>query len=200
MTVALPGEVLAGLVVCSHDAAVSESAIFDGVKLTNEPLVAGAAGCASRRWKPWRSTAVCARLVYRAKEHFEAPNWSRDGKTFFVNRGGKIYTLPVDGGTPTPLDTGQADRCNNDHGLSPDGRWLAISHTDPGLRQSVISVCSSQGGTPKRVAARGRRTGMAGRLTGRRSHTVHARRRVRHLHDHRGGRRREAADDREGPG
>ena len=95
------------------------------------------------------------RIVYRAKEHFEAPNWSRDGKTFFYNRAGKIYTLPVSGGTPALLDTGTADRCNNDHGLSPDGRWLAISHTDPGLRQSVISVLSSQGGTPKRVTPLG---------------------------------------------
>ena len=94
-------------------------------------------------------------IVYRAKEHFEAPNWSRDGRTFFFNRGGRIYALPVDGGTPMRLDTGEADRCNNDHGLSPDGRWLAISHTDPASRQSVISVLSSEGGTPKRVTPLG---------------------------------------------
>ena len=53
------------------------------------------------------------------------------------------------------LDTGTADRCNNDHGLSPDGRWLAISHTDPELRHSVISVLTSDGGTPKRVTPLG---------------------------------------------
>ena len=94
-------------------------------------------------------------IIYRAKEHFEAPNWSSDGRTFFFNRGGRIYSIPVRGGTPVRLDTGTADRCNNDHGLSPDGRWLAISHTDPAMRQSVISVLPSQGGTPKRVTPLG---------------------------------------------
>ncbi len=149
----------AGLAVCSHEADTSETARFSEVQLKSEPAGSGGGGAQTRMRESTLETVEIESgvrsIIYRAKEHFEAPNWSRDGKTFFFNRGGKIYTLPVSGGTPALLDTGAADRCNNDHGLSPDGRWLAISHTDPELRQSVISVLSSQGGTPKRVTPLG---------------------------------------------
>ena len=160
ITVELRGEVYAGLAVCSHEAETAETAIFSEVQFKSEPSgkCAAAGGQTRVRESTLETVAIesgVRRIVYRAKEHFEAPNWSRDGKTFFYNRAGKIYTLPVSGGTPALLDTGTADRCNNDHGLSPDGRWLAISHTDPELRQSVISVLSSQGGTPKRLTPLG---------------------------------------------
>ncbi len=155
ITLELRGEVYAGLAVCSHEVDTAETAIFSEVQFKTEP----AAPAQTRVRESTLETVAIASgvrsIIYRAKEHFEAPNWSRDGKTFFYNRAGKIYTLPVSGGTPALLDTGGADRCNNDHGLSPDGRWLAISYTDPELRQSVISVLSSQGGTPKRVTPLG---------------------------------------------
>jgi hypothetical protein len=43
------------------------------------------------------------------------------------NSSGRVYQLASTGSAPTQLDTGFARRCNNDHGLSPDGKWLAIS-------------------------------------------------------------------------
>src|ERR1700739_3426524 len=64
------------------------------------------------------------KVIYSAKEHFEAPNWSRDGSFFVYNSNGKIYTLPVAGGTPKLLNTGFAQKCNNDHGISPDNTQL----------------------------------------------------------------------------
>jgi TolB protein len=155
VSVALPGEVHVGLVVCSHDASVSETAIFDGVKFRSMTASSGGARVRESTLETIAIDSGLRTIIYRAKEHFEAPNWSRDGQTFLFNRGGRMYTIPVRGGTPVRLDTGTADRCNNDHGLSPDGRWLAISHTDPVLRQSVISVLSSQGGTPKRLTPLG---------------------------------------------
>ena len=60
------------------------------------------------------------RVVYIAAGHFEAPNWTHDGAYFFFNSEGRIQRLPVAGGTPEPIDTGIAIRCNNDHGISPD--------------------------------------------------------------------------------
>ena len=60
------------------------------------------------------------RVVYVAPTHFEAPNWSHDGRYFLFNSDGHILRLPVDGGSPTTIDTGFANRCNNDHGISPD--------------------------------------------------------------------------------
>ena len=63
-----------------------------------------------------------ARSVYATDDHIEAPNWSRDGGHFVFNCDGLLYRIPSDGGSaPERIDTGFATRCNNDHGISPDG-------------------------------------------------------------------------------
>ena len=67
------------------------------------------------------------RVVHVAATRFEAPNWLKDGKTLIFNRNGRIYRIPAAGGQPEVIDTGFATRCNNDHGISPDGTLLAIS-------------------------------------------------------------------------
>lgn len=92
-------------------------------------------------------------VVYRAAEHFEAPNWSRDGTTLYFNAAGRIYTIPVTGGQPAAVDTGFAAACNNDHGLSPDGSLLAISdQSRPG--GSRIYVLPASGGVPRLITER----------------------------------------------
>ncbi len=92
-------------------------------------------------------------VVYTAKAHFEAPNWSRDGKSLLFNQQGKIYALPLDKPQPTLLETGSATRCNNDHGLSPDGKWLAVSHSPQ--QDSLIFVLPAAGGAPRQVTPKG---------------------------------------------
>jgi TolB protein len=91
------------------------------------------------------------RVVHRTREHIEAPNWSPDGKTLIFNGGGLLYSIPVTGGVPQKINTGFATRCNNDHGLSPDGTLLAISDQSQGDGKSVIYTLPSAGGTPRRV-------------------------------------------------
>jgi Tol biopolymer transport system component len=95
------------------------------------------------------------RVVHHVRGHIEAPNWSRDGKELVFNSGGLLYALPVAGGTPRKIDTGFATRCNNDHGLSPDGTEIAISDQSQGNGQSLIYVLPSTGGTPRRVTPLG---------------------------------------------
>ena len=80
------------------------------------------------------------KTVYRARQHFEAPNWTPDGKTLVFNSNGLIYTIPVEGGKPQLLDTGEAKKCNNDHGLSPDGKFLAVSSQHNSRRQ-IADLC-----------------------------------------------------------
>ena len=65
--------------------------------------------------------------VYSEIRHFEAPNWASDG-TFIVNSGGLLYRIPADGAGLEEIQTGFADQLNNDHGISPDGDSLVISH------------------------------------------------------------------------
>ena len=91
--------------------------------------------------------------VYSARAHFEAPNWSRDGSSLLFNQDGRLYVLPLDTRQPRVLDTGEATRCNNDHGYSPDGRWLALSQAPDG--RSLIYVLPATGGAPRLVTEKG---------------------------------------------
>jgi Tol biopolymer transport system component len=151
VSLTLPDPVYAGLVVCSHDANTAETAIFSNVKLEKQ-------GVTDMNQRVLESTLETIsidtnerKIVYRAREHFEAPNWSRDGKTFLFNSKGLIYTIPVDGGQPQLLDTGEAKKCNNDHGLSPDGKFLAVSSQHLPDGKSRIYVLPGAGGAARLV-------------------------------------------------
>ena len=94
------------------------------------------------------------RVVWKAESRFEAPNWSRDGKTLIFNMGGLLYRIPVEGGEPEQIPTGNASRINNDHGISPDGTQLVISDgTETG--QSLIYTLPIEGGSPSKITPQG---------------------------------------------
>lgn len=65
-----------------------------------------------------------------------------------VNGDGRLYRLPLDGRPPEPIDTGFAVRCNNDHGPSPDGRFLAITDKSE-FGKSAIYLLPAEGGAPR---------------------------------------------------
>ncbi len=139
-----------GLGVCAHDNKAIERAVFSNVEL--KTILPGKSAGASTE-STLETVAIAfmdRRVVYHTRDHIEAPNWSRDGKYFLFNRGGRICKLPVTGGPPETLDTGDQIHCNNDHGLSPDGKRLAISdQTKDG--KSRIYVLPVSGGKPRRV-------------------------------------------------
>jgi TolB protein len=154
ITIQLEGDLYAGLAVCSHDSTVSEEALFSDVRFNETARVADDKRVIESTLEVLDISSGVRTIVRRAKEHFEAPNWSRDGKQLYYNSGGKLFTLPVEGGTPTPLPTRFADKCNNDHGLSPNGKELAISHHGKGGK-SLIYVLPSTGGEPRQVTSLG---------------------------------------------
>lgn len=92
------------------------------------------------------------RIVYRATRHFEAPNWSRDGQWLLFNSAGRLFRVPIAGGTPAEIDSGFATRCNNDHGISPDGSQIVISDETRGPSQ--IYRFPVAGGEPQLVTTR----------------------------------------------
>jgi len=151
--VPLHDPVYVGLAVCAHDAeALEEAVISDASLLEFKPP--------DERDRPVESRLESIsvdgserHVVYRAEKRFEAPNWSRDGKFLLFNSSGRVYTMPIEGGEPRLVDTGEAIHCNNDHGFSPDGQWLAVSNS-PG-ESSLIYVLPALGGKPRRVTERG---------------------------------------------
>ena len=91
------------------------------------------------------------KVIYESPGRFEAPNWMPDGTKLLFNDHGLLYTIPVDGGQPEKLNTGTADKINNDHGISFDGKTLAISNSRSGLPAggSSVYVLPLSGGEPR---------------------------------------------------
>lgn len=142
-----------GLGVCAHDSNAFEKAVFSNVVL-EKPQPAYGERVLESTLETITVASTDRRAVYTTRDHIEAPNWSRDGEYFLFNGGGRIYRLPVKGGTPEALDLGFANRCNNDHGLSPDGSRLAISDQSAGGK-SLIYTLQAGGGTPVLVTKTG---------------------------------------------
>jgi TolB protein len=95
--------------------------------------------------------------VLTIKSHFEAPNW-HPNNYLIVNSYGKLYTLDLLSKKLTLLNTGFATECNNDHGISPDLKWLVVSHNDksdpsPKSYKSAIYILPIGGGTPRRITS-----------------------------------------------
>lgn len=152
----MPDAVFGGLFICSHNPDVIEEARVWNVRI-DKPV--------ADDYNPYRSGFIGSRLevlnvadgrrkiVYESEGRLEAPNFLPDGEKLLYNAGGSLYTIPVTGGTPEKLNTGFANRNNNDHGISFDGKMLAISHHRDGLSGggSTVYVLPLQGGTPKQV-------------------------------------------------
>ena len=148
--VALSGEFYVGIGVCAHDKNVIEKATFSNANLrvlsapSGRPVLHSTletiAVSSTDRW-----------VVYHAEGRFEAPNWSRDGSYFLFNRNGHIEKLPVAGGKPEIVNTGLADRVNNDHGISPDATQLVISDNSQEKHDSLVYIVPITGGTARRI-------------------------------------------------
>lgn len=149
----MPDQVLAGLFVCSHDPEIKETGRAWNVRI-DKPV--------TDDYNPYDQGFLASRLetmdvftgmrqvIYLSDEGFEAPNWMPDGNKLLFNTGGSLYTIPVEGGVPEKFNTGFADRLNNDHGISFDGKMLAFSHSRQGLKGggSTVYVMPLSGGTP----------------------------------------------------
>jgi TolB protein len=152
----MPDEALAGIFVCSHNADVVEEGMAWNVRVeqtvpdTHNGYRDGILGSKMEVMNVFDGKR---RIIYEDKGRFEAPNWMKDGKRLLFNQGGSIYTIPVEGGTPEMLNTGNVKRNNNDHVISFDGKWLAISSHRDGMPGggSTIYYLPISGGDPKLV-------------------------------------------------
>jgi Tol biopolymer transport system component len=167
VTLDLGDEVYVGLFVCSHNKDVTEKAVFSNVRITVP---------AKDNFVPYRDyigsnlevmdvATGRRKIVYTAPDSFQAPNWTKDGRALIYNRNGRLYRFDLAKQLPETIDTAFAVNNNNDHVLSFDGKMLAISHhsKDDG-NASIVYTMPVNGGTPRRVTAKGP-SYTAGRLT-----------------------------------
>jgi len=150
LRIPLQGSFYVGLGVCSHDKDVVETAVFSNVKL-GQPAAAKGEPVLYSTLETVTVASADRRVAYLAKGRFEAPNWSRDGSYFLFNREGHIEKLSVGSDQPSVIDTGFANRCNNDHGISPDGTQLAISDNSQGDKESMVYLLPIGGVAPRRM-------------------------------------------------
>ena len=149
----LKEEVIAGLFICSHDPAVVEEARILNVRI-DKPVPdnydTGKEGFPGCRLETMNVFDAKRKVIYEKPGRFEAPNWMPDGKKLLFNMDGAIYKIPVEGGEQEKLNTGFANNNNNDHGISFDGKLLAVSHQRKGLPGggSTVYVLPIEGGTP----------------------------------------------------
>lgn len=155
-SIVLPDEVFAGLIICSHNPDVAEEGRAWNVRIDQpvpddyNPDRQGYIGC---RLEVMEISSGKRKVIRESKGRFEAPNWMPDGQRLLFNENGSLFTIPVAGGETTKVNTGFANRNNNDHGISFDGKMLAISHHRDGLPGggSTVYVLPITGGEPKMV-------------------------------------------------
>jgi Tol biopolymer transport system component len=158
--IALGDEVLAGLVLCSHNPDVTERSVFRDVRITRP---------AKDTFVPYRDFIGSVlevldlqtghrRVLLRSEQPFEAPNWTPDGNALIYNRSGRaegwggLYRFDLATRQSTLIDTGVANRNNNDHVLSFDGTMLGISdQSQASGGRSTIYTVPVTGGAPKRI-------------------------------------------------
>jgi hypothetical protein len=157
--VELGDEVFVGLFLCSHNADVTEEAVFRNVRIIR-PARDGFVpyrDYIGSRLELLEAETGYRQIVYSSKQPFEAPNWTPDGTALMYNTSGqtelrgRIFRFDLASRERTPVDTGFATRNNNDHVLSFDGTTLAISDQSTDAGESTIFTLPAAGGTPQRI-------------------------------------------------
>jgi Tol biopolymer transport system component len=152
----MPDEILAGPFICSHNPDVIEEVTIWNVRVDKpvaenyNPGHDGFPGC---RLETMNVSDGKRKVIFEKQGKFEAPNWMPDGKKLLFNMEGLLYKISVSGGEIEKLNTVFADRNNNDHGISFNGKLLAISHQRKDMPGggSTVYVLPLKGGTPKMV-------------------------------------------------
>jgi len=128
----LRNEIFAGIYISSHNPDVVEKAVFKNVRITQpapEDLVPYTDYLGSRL--EIMNVETGERKVLMTSGHsIQAPNWTKKGKLIY-NSNGWLYNYDLETGKISMLNTGFANRNNNDHVLSFDERKIAISHHNP---------------------------------------------------------------------
>ncbi|MBV8389368.1 MAG: TolB family protein [Mucilaginibacter sp.] len=153
----LGDDVYVGIFICSHNADVTEKATFDNVRIV---VPAGKSLVAYRDYlgssiEMLDVEKATSKVIYQIPGSLQAPNWTKDGKSLIYNRDGKLYNFDLASGTPKEINTGVANKNNNDHVISFDGKMLTISSGNGEKGASLGFTVPIGGGEAKQITATG---------------------------------------------
>jgi hypothetical protein len=148
--------VYVGLFVCSHNEYNFQQIVCNNVRISI-PAPEGTGYSregVSSKLEIINLESMNRRIVYTRDGLFEAPNWSANEPVLLFNSDGNLFKIPVNGGDPEMINAEGLDNLNNDHGISPDGKWIAVSNGDPDVG-SRIYILPYEGGKPRLVTENG---------------------------------------------
>lgn len=92
-------------------------------------------------------------VVHSFQRIIEAPNWLKENNCLMYNSEGSIYRYDLIDHKETKIDTGICNNCNNDHVISPDEKFIAVSHgpADSKDFESRVYIIPIEGGEAKLV-------------------------------------------------
>jgi TolB protein len=146
-----------GIGVCSHDKDATATAIFSNVKLS-EPasLVAKKAVLFSAlQTIQTEDNFRRSTMVRTERGRTGAANWTKDGQTLYFNRDGQIWKTDVLGAAQERVNVGRHLWCDDNHGLSPDNRFLAISCARVPGQPTSVYVLPLAGGDLRQLTHEG---------------------------------------------
>ena len=150
-------EAYIGLIICSHNAKVTEKALFKNVRIeipASSSLVPYKEYIGSNLETMEVQTGL-RKILYQVPYSIQAPNWTPDGKTLIFNSKGLLYNFDLSIGKSSVLNTGFANNNNNDHVLSFDGKLIGISHhSAENNNQSSVYFLPTGGGKPQQVTTK----------------------------------------------
>jgi Tol biopolymer transport system component len=152
----LGNSIYAGLFVCSHNEYNFQQIVYNNVRISKPALIdqESSREGVNSRLEIINLESLNRRMIYFKDDLFEAPNWSATEPKLIFNGGGKLLKISVKGGDPEILNTGSLENLNNDHGISPDGKWIAASNGDKDVGSRVYLI-PYEGGKAKLVTENG---------------------------------------------
>src|SRR3569833_282806 len=150
-SVEMGDDVYVGLFICSHNPDVVEEAQFNNVRIVIP---------APKTLVPYRDYLGSAieildletqnsKIIYQIPKSLQAPNKTQDSKTQKNNQDGNQNKKNLATNTPTAINTGVANKNNNDHVISFDGKMLAVSSGNGAHGASVGFTVPVGGGEAK---------------------------------------------------
>ena len=147
-------DLLSGLFVCAHTNKFSEEVVFSNTRVFNttpDDLI---------QYKTYLGSLLEVmdvetghrEIVSSSDISLQAPNWTPDGKTLIYNSLGQLHNFDLASRKASVLNTDFANKNNNDHVLTFDGKQIGISHQLAETNgQSVVYTVPVTGGIPKRI-------------------------------------------------